>query len=188
MQVFVTGGTGLLGSNLVSVLESGGHEVIALVRSCARAKRLLSRCRAELVEGDLTDIRTFAPALKGCDAICHTAAYHREFYTGARNHDADLERINVEGTRQLLHAAETHSVPRFVHISSCGVLGMTPNGEPGDEDTPPLPVELANAYFASKLRTDEANVRMSVRSPSTSSARDCSAATWCRHWNQAVTR
>ena len=155
MQIFVTGGTGLLGSNLVSALESRGHEVIALVRSCVRANHLLSRCRAELVEGDLTDIGTFAPALEGCDAVCHTAAYHREFYTGARNHDAELERINVEGTRQLLHAAETHSVPRFVHISSCGVLGMAPNGEPGDEDTPPLPVELANAYFASKLRTDE---------------------------------
>lgn len=156
MRIFVTGATGLLGSNVVTALEEGGHQVVALVRSRDRAERLLAGRRSRFVEGDLNDVAGFASEMAGCDVICHTAAYHREFYTGARNHGSDLEKINVEATRQLLHAAASAVIPRFVHISSCGVIGMTPEGEPGDEDTPPLPIEIANAYFASKLRTDEA--------------------------------
>lgn len=155
MHVFVTGATGLLGSNVVAALEADGHSVTGLVRSRTRAARLLTGCNAELVEGDLSDVAGFSEAMRGCDAVCHTAAYHREFYTSAKDHAAELERINVAATREILKAAADAGVNRFVHISSCGAVGMQANGEPGVEDTPPLPVELGNAYFASKLRADE---------------------------------
>ncbi len=156
MRVFVTGATGLLGSNVVAALEAAGHSVIGLVRSRARAAGLLPDSTAELVEGDLTDVAGFSAALRGCDAVCHTAAYHREFYTSAKDHAAELERLNVAATRQILKAAADAGVSRFIHIGSCGAVGMQANGEPGVEDTPPLPIELENAYFASKLRADEA--------------------------------
>lgn len=156
MRVFVTGGTGLLGGNLVRTLAAAGHDVSALIRSRAKAIDLLAGCNVDLVEGDLRDVDAFTPLLRGCDAVCHTAAYHREFYTGAGSHSDELETINVDGTRCLLMAAAESDVGHFVHISSCGVIGRKANGDAGDEETPPLPVELANQYFASKLRTDAA--------------------------------
>jgi len=51
MKIFVTGSTGLLGSNLVRSLHDHGHQVSALVRSPEKARALLGS-RARLVEGD----------------------------------------------------------------------------------------------------------------------------------------
>jgi len=82
MKAFVTGGTGLLGNNLVRALRAEGHAVAALVRSETKAQRLLGDTGAELIRGDMENVPAFADALTGCDVVFHTAAYFREYPAG----------------------------------------------------------------------------------------------------------
>ncbi|HYC00170.1 MAG TPA: NAD-dependent epimerase/dehydratase family protein [Candidatus Limnocylindrales bacterium] len=155
MRAFVTGATGLLGNNLVRALLAAGHPVTGLARDAAKAQALLADTGATIATGDMRDVAGFAAALAGCDVVFHTAAYFREAF-GRGEHEAALERINHEGTLALLEAADRAGARAFVHVSSGGIIGKKADGSPGDEDTPPLPIQIANAYFRSKLRTDAA--------------------------------
>jgi dihydroflavonol-4-reductase len=62
--------------------------------------------------------------------------------------------VNVDGTRELLAAADRSGVGTFVHTSSTGTIGREPDRSPGDEDTPPGDVAWRNGYFRSKLLAD----------------------------------
>jgi len=153
MRAFVTGATGLLGSNLVQTLLEHGHEVRGLVRSPEKAQRVFPGGKVDLVTGNIHDVATFDAALAGCDALFHTAAYFREYYQPG-DHKAMLEKINVQGTIDLLIAAEKHGIKKAVHISSAGVIGRKPDGSPGDENTPPDELASSNLYFASKVQAE----------------------------------
>ena len=153
MRAFVTGATGLLGNNLVQALLDHGHEVRGLVRSPEKAQRVFPGGKVDLVTGNVRDVATFAESLAGCDALFHTAAYFREYYQPG-DHKAMLERINVQGTIDLLIAAEKHGVKKAVHISSAGVIGRKGDGSPGDENTPPDEHATSNLYFSSKIQTE----------------------------------
>ncbi|NDJ63221.1 MAG: NAD-dependent epimerase/dehydratase family protein [Chloroflexi bacterium] len=155
MKAFVTGSTGLVGSNLVHLLTAQGHSVKALARSEEKAARLLGSTSAEIVVGDMTDVAGFAPTLAGCDVIFHTAAYFREYF-GLGDHWAQLEAINVRGTIEVLTAAEQQGVQRAVYVSTAGVLGRGPNGAPADETIPPDELAETNRYFKSKVKAEEA--------------------------------
>ena len=155
MHAFVTGSTGLLGNNLVRQLVAQGHRVTGLIRSEAKARDLLGDLDVAVVRGDMRDVAGFADALRGCDALFHTAAYFREYYQPG-DHAAALDAINIRGTLALLEAADARGVRRCVHVSSGGTIGLKPDGSPGDEDTPPAPVATANLYFKSKVDGDAA--------------------------------
>jgi dihydroflavonol-4-reductase len=153
MRIFVTGGTGLLGNNLVRALRAAGHEVKALVRSRKKAAAMLAGTGAEIVVGDMRDVDAFADELRGVDAVAHTAAYFREYYTPG-DHGSSLEDINIKGTLALLAAADAHDVRRFVQTSSSGTVGQTADGSESNEDTPASNAQLANLYFRSKVDGD----------------------------------
>jgi dihydroflavonol-4-reductase len=153
-SVFVTGATGLLGSNLVRALRVDGRPVKALVRSEAKARRFLGDVDTELVVGDMRDVGSFADRLNGCGAVFHTAAYFREYYQPG-DHTESLDLINVRGTLKLMAEADARGVRTFVHTSSSGAIGMKTDGTPGDEDTPPSGEQLQNGYFRSKVEGDE---------------------------------
>ena len=151
--VFVTGSTGLLGNNLVRLLAANGHKVKALARSREKAQRQLGDlANVEIVVGDMTDVASFADALRGCDALFHTAAHFRDSYKGG-DHWPELLKINVEGTRELLKAAYASGIRRMVHTSSIAVLDG-PRGAVIDETmTRKLPER--DAYYRSKVMSDE---------------------------------
>jgi dihydroflavonol-4-reductase len=153
MKAFVTGSTGLLGNNLVRALEARGYDVIGLVRSEDKAKRLLGDTRATFVKGDMRDVAAFAPKLDGCEAVFHTAAYFREYYQPG-DHAEALDTINIQGTLKLMDEADRRGVRRFIHTSSGGTIGNKPDGSPGDEETPASPEQLRNLYFKSKVDGD----------------------------------
>jgi dihydroflavonol-4-reductase len=162
MRAFVTGGTGLLGNNLVRGLLAQGHKVCVLVRSPEKASRTFGALPVEVVQGDMGDVPGFAEALQGADVLFHTAAYFREYYRPGE-HEDKLEAINVEGALTLFRAAQARGVRRIVHTSSSGVIGPGPGGAPGDETCAPSAESMRNRYFASKVRADE-RVRDAVRS------------------------
>lgn len=104
-NAFVTGATGLLGNNLVRELVARGYAVKALVRSRDKGEQQFNDLPSvELVVGDLADIDAFATSLQGSDTVFHTAAFFRDNYKGG-SHWEELEKINVAGTRDLLHQA-----------------------------------------------------------------------------------
>lgn len=140
----------MLGSNLVAALLAADYEVKGLVRSLEKARRVYPNDEIELVSGDMSDVNAFAASLKGCDVLFHTAAYFREYYQPG-DHHAILEKINVQGTIDLLLAAEKSGLRKAIYISSSGVIGMKPDGNPGDESTLPDEHSTANLYFASKV-------------------------------------
>jgi dihydroflavonol-4-reductase len=154
MRAFVTGTTGLLGSNLTRALLQAGYEVRGLVRSKEKAVRVFKDAAGvEFITGDMDNVAGFAPALAGCDVLFHAAAYFREYYQPG-DHKGTLEKINVQGTIDLLIAAEKHGVSRAIHTSSSGVIGKKENGDPGDESTPPDEFASSNLYFASKVSAE----------------------------------
>lgn len=148
---FVTGATGLLGNNLVRELLTQGYEVRALARSKAKAQTQFAGLDVQVVEGDMLDITSFAPALRGVSVIFHTAAYFRDSYTGG-THWKQLYDTNVLATKALLTAAFDAGVRRFIHTSSIAVL----NGKPGQtvDETMLRKEEDADDYYKSKILSD----------------------------------
>lgn len=144
-----------MGGSLIRLLVEQGHGVKALVRSREKAEGLLGGLGVELVEGDMLDVPAFADELRGADVLFHTAAYFREYY---QRGDAAgmLEKINVQAAVELAWAAHKRGVGRTVFVSSSGIVGVKPDGSPGDEDTPPHPMTRGNGYFESKARAEEA--------------------------------
>ncbi|NJM06011.1 SDR family oxidoreductase [Candidatus Gracilibacteria bacterium] len=155
MRAFVTGSTGLLGNNLVRALLVAGHEVVALVRSRSKAQRQFGDLEVEIVEGDILQPERFVAALKGCDAFFHTAAFFREYYQPG-DHQETLRVTNIDATIALLNAAEAAGVQQTIYVSSSGVIGMQPDGRPGDETTGPDKRSLENLYFRSKVEAEDA--------------------------------
>lgn len=150
MKAFVTGGTGLLGGNLVRLLLDNGHQVKALARSAEKARNLLGDTQAEIVVGDLGDISAFASHLEGCDTVFHTAAYFREYYAPG-DHWPDLRKFNVDATLELCRTSADQGVDCFVHTSSEGVLAKREDGSPSDETTGYSEFAETNLYFKSKV-------------------------------------
>ena len=155
MKAFVTGGTGLLGGNLVRLLRLQGHDVTALVRDRATGERVLGDIGATLVVGDLLKVEQFAPALDGCDVLFHTAAYFRETFQPGE-HDSTLQAVNVDGTIALLKAADRAGVSRAIYVSSAGAIGHRPDGSPADEEVAADKYVLSNPYLHSKVRSEQA--------------------------------
>lgn len=156
MRAFVTGSTGLLGSNLVRELIAQGHDVKALARTEAKYKKMLgdiSPQKAQVVVGDMDNVEKWQDSLKNVDVVFHTAAYFREYHGGDKDWPM-LEKINVHGTMNLAKAAQRAGVKRFIDTSSSGTIGIKADGSPGDESTPPAPIAATNLYFKSKVVLD----------------------------------
>jgi dihydroflavonol-4-reductase len=148
---FVTGATGLLGSNLVRALRTRDWQVRALVRSRTKAEQQLGGTGAEIVLGDLADVSGFSAQLADVDVLFHTAAHFRESYQGG-DHRTRLEDTNVAGTKRLLTAAYENGVRRFVHTSSIAVLDG-PAGSLIDEHMRRNP-NRADDYQRSKILSE----------------------------------
>jgi dihydroflavonol-4-reductase len=153
-RTLVTGATGLLGSNIVvALLDRGAEDVVALVRDPDKAaEQLPGDSRVRVVRGDVNDVDGFRHELAGRNTVFHTAAYFREYYEPGPDQDL-LYRTNVDAVGRLLEAADSAGVATVVHTSSVATLGPAAGGT-ADEDTPPAPNWTANAYRASKVRSE----------------------------------
>jgi len=129
MRYFVTGATGFIGGRLVRQLRAAGHEVRALVRTPSKAKDL-EGLGVSLHAGDITDTKSMRAAMHGSDGVFHLAAWYR---IGARPSERrTAERINVQGTRNVLELMRELGIPKGVYTSTINVFGDT-EGWVGDE-------------------------------------------------------
>jgi len=128
MEYFVTGGTGFIGTHLVEALVGDGHRVVVLTRDRANAAHLPES--VSVVEGDITERESMRDAMDGVDGVFHLAAW---FQVGPGPWNAEkAERINVDGTRNVLGLMEELGVPKGVYASTVGIYGNT-GGEYVDE-------------------------------------------------------
>jgi dihydroflavonol-4-reductase len=117
---FVTGATGFVGLNLVEALLAQGWRVLALHRAGSELK-YLARMQAERVTGDVTDAESVRRALPPqVDAVFHVAGDTNLW--SRRN--ARQDRINIEGTRNMIEAALARRARRFLHTSSISAWGL----------------------------------------------------------------
>ncbi len=147
--VFVTGGTGYLGSALVARLAREGEEVVVLCRDPSRFVPPAASVRA--VQGDVVDWESLQRGIRGCDRIFHAAAHVKMWDPDPRRFEA----INVGGLRNVLSAAEELSVSRIVYTSSFIALGPT-DGVTGDESWTLSPRTFHNEYERTKAAGDKA--------------------------------
>ena len=147
----MTGATGFTGGHLAATLADRGDEVRALVRPRSRARFDASPLPAKgvaAVEGDLTDAAALRRAADGVDVVYHIAATYRE----AGQPDSAYRAINVEGTKNVLEAAQAGGARRVVHCSTGGVHGHIAN-PPANEDAPFNPGDV---YQDTKLEAEQA--------------------------------
>ena len=120
MRYAITGATGFVGGALASQLRKAGHDVVALVRDRSRAGRL-EALGVEFVEGDLDDAAALDRLCAGADGLFHVAGWYK---LGQRD-PSPGEKVNVEGTRNALAAAQRAGVPRVVYTSTLAVNSDT---------------------------------------------------------------
>lgn len=142
VKVLVTGASGMLGGAVASLLVQNGHTVRTLQR---RSSGVLG---AEDVTGQLTDRSTLETAVADMDAVVHLAA--KVSFTGD---PAEFHRVNVTGTADLLRAARTAGIGRFVHVSSPSVAHI---GKPlvGAAAGPADPRQARGSYARTKAESE----------------------------------
>jgi dihydroflavonol-4-reductase len=126
-RTLVTGSTGLVGHNIVQALLADSREVVAMVRSLDKGRRLLPDA-VTLRQGDVTDPAAIRAAMDGCDVVYHAAGHPEQWLRD----EGIFERVNVGGTRHMVEAALDLSVKRFVYTSTIDVFAAA-RGEPYDE-------------------------------------------------------
>jgi nucleoside-diphosphate-sugar epimerase len=149
MRVFLTGGTGLLGSHTARRLASDGHEVVALCRPTSDVSALADGCR--VVAGDVLDpVDILAEAMSGCSHVVHAAAL---VYSGGRRET--VWSVNVEGAKAVMEAAALAGVGHAVHVSSVAVYGI-PCGPVSEDPAPDAPLNRRDSYGRSKREAERA--------------------------------
>jgi dihydroflavonol-4-reductase len=145
MKTLITGATGFVGSAVLRRLIASGHDVRALIRP-ESDRRNITGLPVEIVHGDLTDRPSLDRGMKGCSALFHVAADYR-LWVGRPQ---EMYQVNVEGTRNVMHAALNAGVERVVYTSSVATLGLAADGRPADEETPTSLKDVVGHYKRSK--------------------------------------
>ena len=148
-RILVTGGSGFVGANLVTTLLDRGYQV----RSFDRAPSPLpAHPGLEVLQGDICDRDMVAAAVDGIDTVFHTAALI-ELLGGASVTEEYRQRsfaVNVDGTKNLVHAARAAGVKRLLYTSSNSVVM---GGKPiaGGDETLPYTDRFNDLYTETKV-------------------------------------
>lgn len=151
-KIVVTGSSGFIGSMLNRMLLERGHEVVAVPRELLMAKRETGNAQAlELLMRDAA-------------AVIHLAARAHVIVERQKDPLSEFRKVNLTVAVDTFEAAVRAGVPRFVCVSSIGVLGTASGNRIFTESDPPSPEE---PYAISKWEAEQALRAMQVTSPST---------------------
>ncbi len=155
MKVFITGGTGFIGSKLTEKLVSENHNVVLLLRNPDKAGYLKDE-RVEFVEGDLQKRDALLNGMAGCDWVFHLAAFTKPW-----SGDPSLSfQTNVTGTVNVLEAAIKNRVDKVIFTSSAGTMSYSRDGKPVNEMTNPEPV-YHTSYEKTKAEAEKVAIEYS---------------------------
>jgi dihydroflavonol-4-reductase len=129
MKIAVTGANGHVGSNLCKALLQKGYQVRVLTHTHTKA---IQNLPIEFVHGDILDKKSSRFLLQDVDYCFHLAA----FISIKGDPDGMVWRINAEGTKNIVEAAQEKKIKRLVHFSSIHAFQQHPLNEPLDENRP----------------------------------------------------
>lgn len=121
--VFLTGASGFLGGHVLTALRAAGHEVKALSRR-TETDAVITALGATPVRASLDNSESLQRAMEGCEAVFHVAADTSMW----RRNAAQQTATNVQGTQNMLRAAERSGVKAFIHTSSVSAFSHLVHG------------------------------------------------------------
>jgi nucleoside-diphosphate-sugar epimerase len=139
MRFVVTGGAGFIGSNTVDELVRRGHSVVVLddLSSGKEENLAESRNKITFIKGSITDIEVVRKAMHEAEYVLHLAA--RTSVPKSIKDPIETNRVNIDGTLNVLVAARDAKVKRFVFAASSSAYGETPT-LPKTEKMDPQPI------------------------------------------------
>jgi len=147
----MTGANGFVGLNIVSALKAAGHRVTAFVRPDSKVT-YLEPFDVAIVRGDLGNSVDVAQAMKGAEAVIHTAGntscYRRDLPV--------LNEVNVRGTQTIVAAAIANKVRRIVYTSTTSTIGASNGKRPANEETPLMGFRARSPYAITKRLAEKA--------------------------------
>lgn len=143
----VTGATGHLGNVLIRTLLEKGEKVRAFVLPKDNLTPL-EGLDVEIAHGNVLEPESITSALKGVNTAYHLAA----MISIMPGKNEMVQRVNVEGTRNMLAAAQKTRLRRFVYTSSIHAIQRAPQGTTIDESLPYDPHNPYGAYDTSKAQ------------------------------------
>jgi len=139
MNILVTGGSGFIGTNLVSDLVKEGHKV--LIYDKRRSETYPDLCMV----GDVRDKEKLSHSMREVDVVYHLAAEHRDDVSPVSLY----YEVNVGGAQNLVCAMEKNGVNRLIFTSTVALYGLNA-GEPNEES----PIQPFNDYGKSKYQAE----------------------------------
>jgi uncharacterized protein YbjT (DUF2867 family) len=112
VKIFIAGGTGFVGGQLVDALREHGHAVRLLVHKRSPSVSI----NIDQVEGDVTRLESFEHAAEGCDAVINLVGIIREFPARC----ITFERLHVQATANMLAATAKAGIRRYLQMSALG--------------------------------------------------------------------
>jgi dihydroflavonol-4-reductase len=143
MTVVVTGASGHIGINLVRALVAEKRSVRAMAH---QNHQVLEGLGAVIVQGDVTEVESLTSAFKEAEVVYHAAGV----ISLLRNEWPLVEKINVQGTRNVIEACRRSDVKRLVHFSSIHAINPEPLDVPVDENHPLIAGHKYPPYDLSK--------------------------------------
>ncbi len=150
MKAVVTGANGFIGANLVMALLRENIEVRAFVRKQSDT-RALEGLDVELVQGDLRDAASVRTAVRGCEALFHTAA----LYTLWTRTPEEVYATNVAGTETVMKAALEQGIEKIVYTSSESTVASAGDGTVATETGHTDPNRAPGDYKRSKCLAEQ---------------------------------
>lgn len=155
MKTLITGSTGLVGHAIATRLRAQGHDVVALVRSRAKAEPLLPGIT--LVEGDITDRASVARAMAGVERVFHAAGMPEQW----QRDPSIFHRVNCDGTVNVLEEAFAAGVKRVVYTSTMDIFAAPRGGTLVETNLDQAP--KPTAYERSKVAADREVTRIAAK-------------------------
>lgn len=142
-KVLVTGGAGFLGINLTRYLLAKKYDVVSFDIASFDYTDVVDK--VTVINGDIRDQKALDAAMKGIDIVVHCAAA-LPLYT-----KEEIYSIDLDGTRNVLEAAEKHGINRVVHISSTAVYGIKTKNPTSEDD----PLVGIGPYGIAKIESEK---------------------------------
>jgi len=149
-KVFLTGADGMLGSSICRELLKQNYKVKAFCLNNALQKNL-SGLDIEICYGNILNRETVLNEMKGCDYVIHVAASTSLW---PRRNEI-VRRINIDGTKNVVLAAQQHQIKRMVHIGTASSFQEGSLSKPGNENAPYTSMVHGNDYMDSKYEAQQ---------------------------------
>lgn len=120
MRYFITGATGFVGGRVAQMLVNDGHQVVAVVRTPAKAADL-AKLGIEIHQGDVIDKESMRAPMTGVDGVFHIAGWYK---IGAKD-KSDGVKVNIEGTRNVLELMQELKIAKGVYTSTLAINSDT---------------------------------------------------------------